>query len=251
VRLAPRHRGFTLVELLVVVALIAMLIGLLLPALAHSRNAGRAAVCASQLRQFALTLPMYATDYRDRFFEYDWNHIYLDALRDYHENIATLRFCPVARRPRTPPGVGSAAESWVIGRGQGRSDGSYGFNGYLYATVPNDVQATFVEPRTLFPAAWWEQLSRIDFTDRVPAFADAIWIDGWPTDQDTVPPDLSRGWDDLSRDFPRHMGRFCVTRHGRAINAAFIDGHASIAPLRKLWDLQWSRVFARAEKDGV
>lgn len=56
-----RRPAFTLVELLVVVSVIALLIGLLLPALAATREAGRAAVCLSNLRQTTLALISYAT----------------------------------------------------------------------------------------------------------------------------------------------------------------------------------------------
>jgi prepilin-type N-terminal cleavage/methylation domain-containing protein/prepilin-type processing-associated H-X9-DG protein len=57
-------RGFTLVELLVVISIIAMLISLLLPALASARNAGRNAQCKSQERQIALAMINYAADFK-------------------------------------------------------------------------------------------------------------------------------------------------------------------------------------------
>ena len=57
-----RSRGFTLVELLVVIAIIALLIGVLVPAIAGARNAGRATVSLSQMRQLATGWAIYCMD---------------------------------------------------------------------------------------------------------------------------------------------------------------------------------------------
>jgi len=56
------RKGFTLIELLIVVAIIAALIGLLLPALGKAREAGRATVCLSHVRQNYLVCQLYADE---------------------------------------------------------------------------------------------------------------------------------------------------------------------------------------------
>jgi type II secretory pathway pseudopilin PulG len=54
--------GFTIVDLLVSIAIIAVLIGILLPSLSMVRETSERVVCASNLRQTGLGLHMYATD---------------------------------------------------------------------------------------------------------------------------------------------------------------------------------------------
>src|SRR5262245_13863426 len=68
------RRAFTLVELLVVIAVIGVLIALLLPALHLAREAARSMSCSSNLRQFGVGLQTHAERHRDAFCSgaFDW-----------------------------------------------------------------------------------------------------------------------------------------------------------------------------------
>jgi prepilin-type N-terminal cleavage/methylation domain-containing protein len=62
--------GFTLAELLVVIAVIAILVALLLPALSRAQESARRIRCLGNLRQLGLATQLYWDDHEGRAFRY-------------------------------------------------------------------------------------------------------------------------------------------------------------------------------------
>ncbi len=62
-----RLKGFTLVELLVVIGIIAVLVSILLPSLGKARQAAQRVACASNLRQLSLAFNNYLVDFKQSY----------------------------------------------------------------------------------------------------------------------------------------------------------------------------------------
>lgn len=263
-----RLAAFTLIELLVVITIIAILAGLLLPALSRSKQAAYSAVCKGNLRQWALILLMYPDANQGLLPKQAMSGMglvdpWLYTLRDYAAGTEGIRCCPAASKLANPKGATSALATNVKG-GTFLSWGklslrlgdhlprdyysSYGLNGWL--AVPNDngvivgdmmgTQAPGQRPGQRF----W-RTANVDFPSLTPAFLDCWWWCAWPKDTD-IPPRLEGQPTPFPCGCRDSIQRFCLNRHNQSINASFLDGSARKVGLKELWTLKWHRYFNAA-----
>lgn len=106
-------KAFTLVEVLVVVAIIALLAAILFPVFSRARENGRRASCQSNLKQIALGITQYTQDY-DEYFPIDFTGFppnpppygWGDRVQPYIKNLQVYQ-CPSEKTPpSSDPNVG-------------------------------------------------------------------------------------------------------------------------------------------------
>lgn len=125
-----RRRAFTLVELLVCIGIMALLAAILFPVFATSRERGRRAVCASNLRQIGLAWTQYAQDYDERTLTYRYRTVVprydyglLTALDPYTKT-RQIYVCP-SETPLRPDVLTTAEDDLELVNG---NNPSYGYN---------------------------------------------------------------------------------------------------------------------------
>jgi prepilin-type processing-associated H-X9-DG protein len=249
----------------VVIAIVALLIAVLLPALQRVRKQARAVLCQANLRQWGTIFSMYTEDNQGWFpplsLKYHLSSVWFllgSSLYDddpntppayYDVRTEGIACCPMAIRAGSnghftafaaSHGIleiagtgGSTFEAWEITGTPRPFRSSYGFNEWLF-------HPSF-GPITFYGENLGLDISSIRGKANIPTLLDSAHVAHMP-DEIYFPPPMTES------DTYSTLSSFCINRHNEYINGLFLDWSVRKIRLKELWTLKWHRQFDTANE---
>jgi prepilin-type N-terminal cleavage/methylation domain-containing protein/prepilin-type processing-associated H-X9-DG protein len=223
-----RQKAFTLIELLVVIAIIAILAGLLLPALAKSKEKAKRINCYNNLKQMGLAMVMYADE--------------TGGVPRGNDPYWWQTFIPYLG--------GTAAARDQYGRIKVYTCPSYPDKRQVICYVDNAWQFTSLRDNTGMELNGLYKISRIQVPAETIYFADnenGSWRPIFTRTNIIGSTDLNDVWSPSHLPYPSTLPtarlngerRVAAARHDHGANFMFFDGHAGWKNARKMTVDDW------------
>lgn len=240
-----RSSGFTLLETLVTISLIAALLSLMAPALSSARDSARQAMCGSNIRQLQLANDLHANERSDRYIPgaidmqtsnlHRWHGVRRHVGEPFDSEAGPISSYlgdgKHGSRVRACPGFQMTLDALEeSGDGFERGNGGYGYNnafvGVARTAGPGGAWVVQTDEHGANRDRFERPANTIAFTDA--AFAHAQGVDGL-IEYSFAEPNF---WPDFPGARPNPSIHF---RHGGACNVAWLDGHVSAETRTVTW----------------
>ncbi|MDR3708403.1 MAG: DUF1559 domain-containing protein [Capsulimonadaceae bacterium] len=239
-----RSKAFTLIELLIVIAIIAILAAILFPVFATAREKARQTQCASNLKQIGLALTQYTQDYDETiiqggysgsYYSYRWFQILDPYIGQKSAGNTAANGNPVFRCPDDPTLADWSGSQFYIGYALNVNVTGYNAPGKLLSQIPRPANTSFVVETaqcnsTLQGSA--DNLNPANWTNYVQTAANG---NRSGSDWEWFPPG---GWNGGNCNYAAvatsnacYTNNTCdswrrpMARHSGGLNVEYVDGH--------------------------
>jgi prepilin-type processing-associated H-X9-DG protein len=221
----------------VVIAVIAMLMAILVPALRRARNQARTVVCQSNLRQWGLVFKTYTDDYDGRFFDNTPRYEYFRITKPYRCEYSDLTACPTAARVEPFGPHGEERGGW--GNTFSMWERDYGWPDYEVAHMSYGLNGWVAYPKLLVLQENYLRTWDFPGAANVPLFFDSVWVEEMRMFDNTQEPPASEA-------LPTESPVCCIDRHAGGVNMLFLDASVRKVGVKEPWTLKWHRQFETA-----
>ena len=209
-----------------VIAIIALLMSILMPALSRVNDQAKNAVCKSNLHQFSIVWKMYLDDSNNKFPAALSGWLF-ELLRYYKDE--DLLICPYANKTDGLTGTRGGKHYAWSDRKYGRTIiASYGINQYCTSSNKGGRERTELIPNATISQA-----------NRIPLMGDCASAGVTPLEAD-IPPEFD-GQTYYGNTDIEEIRSFCMNRHNYHINMLFLDWSVQSVGLKDLWVLKWKK----------
>lgn len=248
-------KRFNLIELMVVIAILAIIVSILLPSLRRAREVSKTAVCKSNISQMNRAFLTYTRDDSNRLFNRSltppnrdgrkgefWTH----RLEPYFGTLDLIK-CPSVNHEwdgiQGGHYFGNAKEGWGAVTGNSfvhirtgeATHGSYGMNGFLYKDFKDGSDREIGENAD---NEFYNNFYEIEDHAKTPLFTDMVWVDAWPRFEDQNPVTM----DGTTSDRRIQLGRVFIDRHySEKMNLGFVDGSARTIQSINVLMFDWNK----------
>ncbi len=256
VKKAVNRGGFTLVELIVTLGILALIASIITPALSMARDGANNVICKSRLNTLEKAYSQYLSEHNERFQKGDTvsstscNDVWMMAISPYLSDKKAM-FCPESSGTVEEGGV-YPTMAWKLNsdkyydpvRKAGMDKGSYCLNWWV-----NDADSAG------YCSSYYWRNNQAAGADMIPILADggdytaSVYNDGkdYMPSIDPIDSEMS------VRSFNCHtnINRYLLKRHGDETNVMFMDGSVRSIRLVDLWSLNWHKGYKPVSADRV